>query len=128
MKTNKLFFLVTLFLSVLLFANCNKNENELEINEVKASLGETQKGFKVDSVYYTTTDGFLNVSVTEYGSPYALASVIAKIYADKFPNPSTEVGLVYYSTSLPLSKNTYWKVKNLMNGGAYRIDWTPIQK
>jgi hypothetical protein len=94
------------FLIIALFSYCEKNENDLQ-------FGETISKYETDSVYLSATDGLLNVEYEYDGYIHSLGDPIAKIYADESINPTTELSLVYYSTTVPIRKNLYWKVKRL---------------
>jgi hypothetical protein len=105
-------------LVIALFSYCEKDENDLR-------LGETISNYKTDTVYFSTTDGLLSVEYEDDGSIHSLGKPIAKIYADENINPVTEVGIVYYSITVPIRENLYWKVKK-MTKNKINIRWTPI--
>lgn len=116
MKNFKLIILGFLIFSMIL--GCSKDEEGLQ-------FGETLSDFKTDSVYFSSTDGLLNVEYESDGHSTYLGNPIAIIFADENPNPITEIGIVYYSTTIPIRKNLYWKVKRL-NMNIINIRWTPV--
>jgi len=120
MKLSKIFSLIAPIAIVVLIANCSQDD-EFE-------FGSTISDFQTDSVYKTSSDGLLFVETISFGSPYATGQVTAKVYADQTSDPTTEIGIVHYSITLPLEKDIYWKVTRLTSGGSFRITWTPIQK
>ena len=105
-------------LIIALFSYCEKNDNDLQ-------LRETISDYKTDTVYFSMTDGLLNVEYEDDGSIHSLGKPIAKIYADENINPTTEIGIVYYSITVPIRKSLYWKVKRMTNN-KINIRLTPI--
>jgi len=128
-------FLFLIFL-VCFFIQCeepdtiiNEYKEYKEYNEYSRPMefGETIYDLKSDTIYQATTDGFLYVDIKSFASPHQLEQINAKIYADSTSNPTHLVGTVFYSNTLPIKKDYYWKVKNTTSNGKLNISWTPIK-
>ena len=120
MKTIKLFSFLTISSMIILLSNCEKDDG--------FELGNTQSDFIVDSVYKTSSDGLLFVQLISG----AMGPFGALIYAGKTDNPTDTIGKIKSSgaITLPIKKNTYWKVTTY---GEYdwiidelMIQWTPM--
>jgi hypothetical protein len=117
MRTIKNLFLVTVIgISFLLLFGCEKDE--------KFEFGDIQMGFKVDSIYKSSSDGFLTVQyiINGFGP-----GIFVNIYSDNTENPSTLIGEmgVASTATLPIKRNNYWKVVKGSKGDVV-IGFTPI--
>lgn len=114
-----------LFLTIfLILAECNKTE------DYELAFGETQTGFKLDSIYVTKTNGLLYVNFIS-NSTGAYLHVLTSNDA----NPDIEVAMFRTggSATVPLQKNIYWKVEKHPDYDPLNlpildtlITWTPI--
>jgi hypothetical protein len=110
----QLFFVI---LIALLTTNCQKDDS--------SGFGETQDNFMPDSIYKTSTDGFLYVEFVFNNHEWSPGNPIARIYSDKNIDSLKILGSVYYASTIPVKTNTYWKVINLTDNKLL-IKWTPI--
>ena len=115
---------LTFLLTIIFLTNCEK------VEEYEFKFGEVQKGFLLDSIYQTDSNGFLYVQFDASSSISYL-----KILADQNPIPSTEIARISWkgSVTLPLQKDIFWIVENhaATNPGSFikdtLITWTPIE-
>ena len=115
----KINFILALLIIALnfFFTACEEEDNNF-------NLGATQKNFVKDVTYQTTTDGFLLVQV-------AMTELGAIIYAGVNENPTDTIGVIepFGSLTLPLQKDTYWKVTTYGDQSLIEklvIEWTPV--
>jgi hypothetical protein len=118
MKRLSFLLLVITFLTIII-SSCTKD------NEI--GLGEPNLSFGTDSIYQASTDGFLFVEIVNYGNEYAVGQATAKVYADDTPDPTTEIGTIHYSITLPINNGMYWKVTRLVANSSFKVIWTPIE-
>jgi hypothetical protein len=129
-----------LLLSSFFFASCEKEiiiretiRDTIETIIIRDSiiyrdidyLGCTQTNFKPDTIYRALEDGFLYVEFVFIGQTYRSGAPTARIESDTATNPKTIAGQVFFSTTLPIQKNNYWKVVNLTKN-LLKVHWTPI--
>jgi len=121
MKTSKGIFLLSFVsLMILIFSQCSEDST--------LSFGKTQTGFKADSIYQASTDGFLSV---QYSSTTNSGSIEGYIYSDDTENPTTRIGMVSSipgSTVVPVQNKNYWKVASVPSATVTIISWIPIQE
>lgn len=115
--------IINLSIGIAIFLCLPSCEKESDIN-----FAETQVNFEVDSIYKTTNDGFLYVDMATRSGGFT-----TYIYAGKNVESLSQVAIlkgVGGSATLPLEKNTYWKVSYL-DDEEYIIDlnirWTPFE-
>jgi hypothetical protein len=117
MQTLKNLFLVSVIIIFFLsLSGCEKDD--------KYEFGDIQMEFEVDSIYQSTTDGFLTIqfNINGFGS-----GIFVKIYSDSTENPSTLIGAIGTASTatLPIKRNNYWKVVKGSSGNVV-IGFTPI--
>jgi hypothetical protein len=117
MQTLKDLFLVSVIVICFLsFSGCEKGY----IYE----FGDIQMEFEVDSIYHSTSDGFLTVQFNIDGFGYG---IFVNIYSDSTENPTTLIGAIGTASTatLPIKRNNYWKVVKGSSGNVV-IGFTPI--
>ena len=84
---------LTLLLIIVLITECDKEEecDCEEVGEYELQFGDIQKGFLIDSVYQTDSNGFLYVQFEAISS-----STYVSILSDQNPEPSTEIARIYW--------------------------------
>ena len=93
--------------------------------EEQYHFGEPVYDFTTDSIYYCETDGILKVDLQKVGETHAIGKPTGYIYSDENPEPSTQVAIIYYSTTIPINKGMYWKIIKT-DPNNYIVSWTPI--
>lgn len=119
MKKIKIPFMLLLFsTSLFMGIGCQNND------ETEFQFGDTLTGFGTETVYKAETNGFLNI---QFESNVINGERLVIVYSDDTVNPATVIGYLNSSgtTSLPIKKGNFWKVKAL-NARTINITFVPI--
>ncbi len=103
---------------------CDKEDHN-HFNDPVCQFGEPIYDLAIDSVYYCETDGILKVDLQKVGESHSIGKPTGYIYSDENPEPETQVAIIYYSTTIPINKGMFWKIKKT-DPNNYLISWTPI--
>ena len=88
-------------------------------------FGDPVYDIVTDSIYYSKTDGILKIDFQHIGEPNDLGKPTGYLLLDENPDPSIQVAIIYYSSTIPINKGMYWKIRKT-NRNKYIISWTPI--